>query len=166
MTIEELISLLEAAEGPDRWLDAKLDAALRIGPEKMQRGYEWAWENFPTWAHHKQARGMCGVQHDNGDLGLIWDSPEFTASVDAAIALAEKVLPGCDICTQDVHPDFRQEGEPRHMAEIMTGLRWVTYDGHPEPNYEVSGSGKSNSRAISIVLATLRALQAKTGDRT
>jgi hypothetical protein len=91
--------------------------------------------------------------------------PQYTSSVDAAIALAEKVLPGCDICTQDIHADFRQEGEPRHIAEVMADLQWKKYDGHPEPNYEVSGSGKSNSRAASLVLATLRALS-KQEDRT
>jgi hypothetical protein len=93
--LEELIAALESATGPSRWLDAKIDAAMRVGTVKMQSGgYEWAWNNFPVWAHHKQAQGMCGVQHSNGDLGLIWDSLPFTSSIDAAVALVERVLPG------------------------------------------------------------------------
>jgi hypothetical protein len=93
--LEELIAALEKATGPDRWLDAKIDAALRVGTVKMRGGgYEWAWSNFPVWAHHKQHQGMCGVQHANGDLGLVWDSDPFTSSIDAAVALVGRVLPG------------------------------------------------------------------------
>jgi len=95
ISIGELIDQLEKAAGPDRWLDARLDAAFRVGAEKMRNGsYQWAWDNFPVWAPHKQRRGACGLQHTEGELGMIWDSLEFTASVDAAIALCERVLPG------------------------------------------------------------------------
>lgn len=99
MTIAEIIERLEKATGPDRWIDAKIDAAFRVGSKKMQGdpGFDWAWKNFPVWAHHKQARGMCGVQHENGDLGLIWDSERFTGSLDAAVALCERVLPGSEL---------------------------------------------------------------------
>lgn len=95
MSTAELIDQLEAASGPNRWLDAKIDAMFRIGSTKMRgdcSGYDWAWDNFPTWAHHKQARGMCGVQHADGSLGMIWDSPEFTGSFDAALLLWDKAL--------------------------------------------------------------------------
>lgn len=147
MTIKSLIGLLREAKGPDRWFDAKIDAALRIGSEKMRGGgYEWAWDNFPTWAHHKQARGMCGVQHSNGDLGLIWDSPEFTASVDAAIALAERVLPGCWYL---LGKGKIRATEPLYGAQIMFG------------GDDVLGEGEHDfSPAIAICLAILRAIPA------
>lgn len=96
MNIPEVITLLEKASGPDRWLDAKIDAVIRVGTIKMNKGgYEWAWDNFPRWAHHSQARGMCGaVAFDNGDLGMVWDSLPFTESVDAALAVLDRALPG------------------------------------------------------------------------
>ncbi len=98
--LTSLIEKLEKAEGPDRWLDAKIDAALRIGSIKMQgdgSGYDWAWEKFPVWAHHTQARGMCGVRHESGDLGLVWDSQPFTSSIDAAAEQLKQLLNGQNV---------------------------------------------------------------------
>lgn len=142
MTLSEIIEALEKAIGPDRWLDAKIDAALRIGSEKMQRernGFEWAWKNFPVWAHHKQARGMCGVQHLNGDLGLIWESMAFTASIDATLTLA----PGAEIELTNLYDVAR--------ATIHTGSDYG-------PFY---GSHECNSLPIALCIASLKALQAR-----
>ncbi|MDX3973243.1 hypothetical protein [Shinella sp.] len=148
--LSSLIESLEKATAPDRWLDAKIDAALRIGSEKMrQPGCEWAWTNFPTWAHHTHARGMCGVQHDNGDLGLVWDSQPFSSSIDAAVALAERVLPGWTIASigQDDRKGWHAELRKGHATSYST----VELAGAPTP-------------AIALLLATLRALQSYTGE--
>jgi hypothetical protein len=145
--LEELIAALEKAEGPDRWLDAKIDAAMRVGTVKMRSGgYEWAWDNFPVWAHHKQARGMCGVQHTNGDLGLVWDSLPFTDSVDAALALLDHALPGW----------FWRVGHG--SVEDWAHLNRV----HPDHCLERDEShGKGGSPAIALCIATLRALSSQ-----
>ena len=146
LRVSDLIDLLERATGPDRWLDAKIDAALRIGSDKMRGvGYEWAWDNFPVWSHHKQARGMCGVQHNNGDLGLIWDSPAFTASVDAAMVLANRVLPGWTLnfeATNGIADDLYFIG-PQYR------------DDQPEKQSSRPIAGKPI--ALAIVIAVLRA---------
>jgi hypothetical protein len=135
MTIEELIAALESATGPRRWLDAKIDAAMRVGTVKMQSGgYEWAWNNFPVWAHHKQAQGMCGVQHSNGDLGLIWDSQPFTASIDAATSLL-------------VDDEFE-------MTNLYGVARITVHNqGDFGPSY---GSSECGSLPIAICIAALR----------
>ena len=150
--IAEIIEALEKATGPDRWLDAKIDAALRIGSEKMQRereGFGWAWKNFPVWAHHKQARGMCGVQHSNGDLGLIWDSVPFTASMDAALALCEHILPGWRIFCEAVNG----------IAYDLFILGPLYRDDYPERESSPPIAGKPI--AMALVLATLKSIQAR-----
>ena len=73
------------------------------------------------------------------------------------MSLVERVLPGADISMSDIHADFRREGEHRHIAEISADLTWVTYDHMPEPEYETTGSGKSNSRPIALLIALLKA---------
>lgn len=147
MTIEELIERLEKAEGPDRWVDARIDAMFRIGSAKMQgdgTGYDWAWDNFPVWAHHKQARGRCGVQHDNGDLGLIWDSMAFTSSIDAAVALAEKVLKvyRLDICMDPSGVSAKVVWWPKGLVEC---------------DIQIRTEGMGATPAASIIIAVLKA---------
>lgn len=155
MSITELISELEAADGPNRWLDAKIDALFRVGTEKMRgQGYEWAWKNFPTWAHHKQARGMCGVQHDSGDLGLVWDSEQFTDSVDISLRLLGSVLPGWyveNLCQWEATV-LRERGE--WMCDLVAPQK--------------SGEGRVHSKcphaptpAIALCIAILKAKQAQ-----
>lgn len=152
MTIGEIIEKLKNADGPDRWLDAKVDAAMRVGTAKMRNGgYEWAWDNFPVWSHHKRAAGMCGVQHDNGDVGLIWDSLEFTASVDAAIVLVERVLPGWRIenLSEWESPVLRSRG--KWMCDLVT-----PGDFFSRKNVKCS---HAPSPAIALCIALLKAKQ-------
>lgn len=156
--LPSLINLLAAAPGPCRWLDAKIDAALRIGAKKMRDGgYAWAWDNFPTWAAHEQAHGMCGVQQDDGIFGLIWDSAEFTASTDAAIMLARVALPGwsyrvASCCVSDdawVQPDFDCPTHgARLLSELSPAVDWVDLT-----DVDLRPSGRE---AIALCIAVLR----------
>ncbi|NOV17870.1 hypothetical protein E5S70_17605 [Ensifer adhaerens] len=158
MSIDELIERLENAEGPNRWLDAKIDAAFRIGTKKMRgQGYEWAWKNFPTWAHHKQQRGMCGVQHANGDLGLVWDSMEFTSSIDAALLLLQTAFPGWGGLFSF------GSGENIHRADIWSERRGTQSSEDEEGNPLVGedADGEHASPAIALCIAILKAKQAQ-----
>jgi len=68
-----------------------------------------------------------------------WSNPYFTLSLDAAVALVERVLPGCD-----------WEAE-KWMGKGIAGIN--------------SGDNElAATPAIALVLATLRALQAKGGE--
>ncbi|NTG00050.1 hypothetical protein G6L30_07940 [Agrobacterium rhizogenes] len=156
--LEELIDALEKATGPDRWLDAKIDAALRVGTVKMRGGgYEWAWSNFPVWAHHKQHQGMCGVQHANGDLGMIWDSLPFTSSIDATVALVERMLPEWAWYIENIK-DIPSRPVISQADIWIPGIRTQH---SPVERVRVS----HNAPAIALVIATLRALQAKEDGR-
>lgn len=67
--------------------------------------------------------------------------PEFTSSIDAAVSLAERVLPG-----RSIMMGWRQSSETRPWARV--GL-WADPD--------ATGA----TPAIALVLATLRALQSR-----
>ncbi len=90
--IRDLIAKLEKAGGASRELDAEIDAALRIGRDYLPA---WARDNLPNWrAKH---RGAVEVVHYNGVGGLWWDSLPFTGSIDAASALAVRLLPDAQV---------------------------------------------------------------------
>jgi hypothetical protein len=88
---------------------------------------------------------MCGVQTTNGDLGLIWDSLPFTASTDAAVALAERVLPG-------KWPGILRSA----LSDLGNRNDWHICLVRPD---------QIRALPTAIVLATLRALQAKENGR-
>jgi hypothetical protein len=116
MTLQELIAILEAAEGPDRKID-RLISVYDPGPKP----------EISSW--------------------------NYTDSVDRAIALAEKVLPGWRIQTE--------HGDNYSIASFVRG--WGA-------RREVLGVATSERAddfiALALCESTLRALQAKTGDRT
>ncbi len=152
MMIAELISQLEAANGPDRWADAKIDALFRVGSAKMRsnsEGYAWAWKNFPVWAHHKQAAGMCGLLQNDGELSMVWDSPAFTASLDEALGLSDRVLGKTPGNLRYIH-DIRIKANGNTFVQIFTHPRDRGSDPRGEHRYP----------AIALCIAILKAKQA------
>lgn len=85
----ELQSLLERVEkekGTDREIDADLDVALR-GGEIQWRQANYTMDMHPV-ARRPSGNHLGGYEHEH--------VPLYTASIDAALALAERVLPGWD----------------------------------------------------------------------
>jgi hypothetical protein len=139
MTMGELITRLEGAEGPDRDIDVAVMNALcpRADDEKVLfmdklRQARWGWLGEPAT-----------------DIAYFIEAPKLTSSVDAAIALAEKVLPPFTTISLDII----QAGK-FHSAKI-----------DKESEGEACGDHLTTP-AIALCLAIIRALQAKTGDRT
>lgn len=127
--LQGLIERLEKAEGPDRELDNSLTLAAfpegRIVLAPDQR-YDYI-------------MGSSG----GGPV-----SP-LTASIDAAVAFAERVLPGC---WYQIAKGKLRDAEPLFGALILFG------------SDEVLGAGEHpTSLPIAILIATLRALQAQGG---
>lgn len=83
MTLDDLIALLEKAEGPCRKLDAEIAVALRIPPSGSHNN-EWARKNFPVW---RAGDGKVVCIHDDGSSGPFWVVLEHTSSIDAALTL-------------------------------------------------------------------------------
>lgn len=122
MTIpQELVERVRGLTGPDREIDRDIHAEVD--------GWEKVWnedlEFFQLWKNDKWIA-----------LGSI---PSYTASIDAALALAERVLPGSMKRVFD-NPD---DGSVR--AEIIHGL--------------IYGKGDHDTWPLAIVFATLIATQ-------
>lgn len=128
MTLTDLIEALQKATGPDREIDRDIADTLGLGPDE-------------SWERPKHQRGIINMDVGNWSKGNISrSSPRYTSSVDAAIALAERVLPG-----RSVMMGWRQSSETRPWARV--GL-W------PDP--DATGA----TPAIALCVATLRALSA------
>lgn len=76
--IQNLIERCEKATGPDRFIDAMMHLMLR--PELGEA--PWFQPHVAWWVY--RGEGQEDDQH----------APLYTASIDAALALMEKVLPG------------------------------------------------------------------------
>lgn len=112
--LDDLIRRVEAATGPDRELDFDVCAALGL------------YEAEPTYGPH---------------LRRIWHGPRLTASIDAALALVEKVLPGCTDTSDASYPE--------------AGIEWTLFpDGGDD---WITGTAKT--RPLAIIAALLRALK-------
>lgn len=131
--MRDLIAKIEKLDGPDREVDREIE-------HKMV---------FPNEAPHNFA---ISIRDE-------WDVPHYTASLDAAVALVERVLPDTD--------------DRRHRATIWVGAKpaaRIFYDQRDEEAEGGWGIGALNqwevrgvNPAIALVLATLKAKEAQDG---
>jgi hypothetical protein len=129
-TIEELVGRVEAATGADRKLDHDLYAALICTTPELQ-------------AH---LRGM--------DASNSHGYPAYTYSVDEALALAERVLPGL-FC-------YEFGWQASALTEVSHDAQLHFTNGEP-PMIETS-MADAHTLPLAIVLATLKALSRIKGD--
>jgi hypothetical protein len=93
MSLHELLERVKAASGPDRELDAAIHMAVLPDDfaSKIMRG---------DYATHSWRLGSGGVSYvspnSGGTSGGSHPVAAYTASIDAAVALIERVLPGCE----------------------------------------------------------------------
>lgn len=118
MTIAELLERVEGATGPDRELDAALCATLRFGGDERCVRYP------KTWTRVGQIRDWV---------------PVYSASLDAALALVERVLPG-----------WTWEGG-RDPAKASWAYLYAKIDG---PTFSASAP----TAALALLAALLRSL--------
>jgi hypothetical protein len=105
MEVQALIERLEKAEGPDREIDARLCAALYDIPDPPKAFKLGACP--PRRPHHDDWQVECWSA-----AGLVrsYTPANYTASLDAALALVERVLPGwwwSVYCTAGPNPETR-----------------------------------------------------------
>lgn len=127
MTLASLIERVEKAEAGSRELDAAVWAAAN--------GYELFEHDGAGWRYRMSPDDI--MRHER--TGYI--SP-YTTSLDAALALAERVLP--NIGAWDVGHAY--DAEPSHYARLV-----LVRDGDPEV------FGRAPTPALALVLAVLRA---------
>lgn len=128
MQIEALIERLEKLDGPDRDADWRIEKVI-VRPE--------AFPDIEMWPPFGP-----GCKFDKS-------IPRYTASLDATIALAEKVLPGWYWCVG------RASLFPNGWAYISR-----THPSHCDREDEAAcADGKAANPAIALLLTLLRALQ-------
>ena len=144
MTLSELIERVEKLDGPDEAVDAEICVALQYGGKNSEHAANVRTD--PDW--------NGDLLFEIGNMDCCNPIPELTASLDAAIALTERVLPGW----------FWRAGRtslfPKGWAYVSR-----THPSHCDRKDEASSSdGKAASPAIALLLATLRALSAQERD--
>lgn len=144
--MRELIERLEKADGPSRGLDGRIAWALGW----RFNGVDINDDDFDEWdtigGHwHKPGEDFCPVNR-SFDERLWPNPPEYTASVDAAIELADRVLPDRPIAITDNHSGMRVGivGPKSGGYLIFTDS---TFGVHPD-------------RAIALCIAILKAKEA------
>lgn len=130
----DIIARLEKATGPDRELDAAIAGCVGEAP-----GQGWALieQDTPGVFNMDAGRWIKG--------GVIRTPKPYTASIDASIALVERMLPGW--CNSNL-----RTGDNEFAAYIFKG----NFPHHKE--YSVEGS---RSRCAAILIALFRALEAQ-----
>lgn len=133
MTLSELIERVEKLEEPSREVDADIFQAF--GGDEWRHAYLKVQE--PCGCPHEQAVEYARERY----------SPRYTASLDAAVALTERVLPGFGISIE-THPVY--------------GDWWdaAIFDRMPKT---VSNARKQTA-ALALCLALLRRLSAQERD--
>lgn len=148
MTHESLLSQLRDLKAPSREMDEAIWTATTPGA------------SVKRWSYVHTATGkVCEVDEPRIDGGRITEVPRFTASVDAAIALAAKVLPGWIVQFQTM-PKCMRAGLPAPVA----GASVFPDDVSMQQLEEALGDGDAvevhSSLAIALCLAVLSALSA------
>ncbi|WPM80871.1 hypothetical protein R5W60_05330 [Brucella pseudintermedia] len=123
----DLITRLSKLDAPDREVDAEIDV-LFFGGETVWKQANYTMEQFPA-SKRSSKHHICGYAYEC--------VLAYTASVDAAIALAERVLPGW---TWTLWPNA---AEIRHPTLRM-----------------IDEVGSGSNPAIALCIAILRAKEA------
>lgn len=132
----ELIERLEKADGPDR----ELDLAVAWSVERDR--YRAAYWNGRTG---KPTPGPLPDKLDGLARIAVWAvCPHYTASIDAALALVERKLPGCRWSI-----DRTDEGDPDVWFDVTVNEAFVQ---------------KAHSAPLAILLALLKALNSESSD--
>lgn len=140
-TLPELLSRVEAATGPDREIDALICVALR---------------DVPDARHYKLGARPNSSAHTDWRVDLVLDTgvvrsrtpAPYTASIDAALALMERALPGWGV---EVLTSGR---EGWGAAQVWYGERRFS-EGNGEPCY-------ARTATLAILAAILTAMEAPT----
>lgn len=81
-----ILERLRAATGPDRSLD------VAIWFDLVEPRYLWTQDREQYWHVNRAGTAMTPVWQDDTPLR---HAPEYTSSIDAALALVERMLQGC-----------------------------------------------------------------------
>lgn len=145
--LSELLERVKAATGPDRVLDAAISAHFRYHPYGP---FHWL-DKSPEAIFAPTHAGWVGFTLPGEDTPRdAWASPEYTASVDAALEFSERVLRGWVVA--DLCQNSRHAGDP-------WGCTLAVYFGStPSKNKSASSGYDFPTASLAIIAATMTAL--------
>lgn len=95
-----------------------------------------------------------------------FDFPRYTTSIDAALALVERELPGWGWAFANSHKDFLCEGEPPIAVDLIGPPQWSEEDEFGHQQYWCdSASAAGFTLPLAIIAALLKALKDQSGGR-
>ena len=112
-TLHELAAMLDAATGPSREIDGSIARAFKLFP-----------------AHCLDGPEFCGDAAAWAGGGEWWIAPRYSSSIDAALALVERMLPGAITvhAQQWKHPAAeRPESWTWELSNYPRGRTTATY---------------------------------------
>lgn len=134
----ELIQMLEAAEVGSHILDARVWCALT--------GHEFVmWDGAGCVYRMRAARNISHIEHS--------DIPPTTKSIDAAVALAERVLPGWNLTIGNHHSVLHDRRGPN--AIVSRPLDEWNYD------FKTSQWAFAATIPLALCIAILKAHEAQ-----
>lgn len=151
--LDDLIQRVEAATGPDRELDAAIEwwiAGDRNRPERTNADHQLVAEKGAAAFYDQQHEKFGGINFRYRPPPHVVHVLEWTASIDAALALVEKVLGKRD---WTISVAINSYGE----AIIRRGNAFILSATETSGDYGDSDEGKPP--AIAIILALLRGLK-------
>ena len=149
--LSALIAKLEGLEGPSREVDAEIAATLRV-PQNKAPAWIVRWAG--AYAVHKGTK--VALKHQNGSTGVWWSPQPFTASLDAAVALVERLRPGWKKHFYDAGM-YGAERTTAHLSEPD----FASLSRKNQPYRRSDGSGFS--LAVALLIALLRSLSQEGG---
>lgn len=137
--MQELISRLEAAEGPDRALDREIGLRIDGWYETVDSHGECLMVNGDRYPDHPES-----------------EYPSFTESLDAALALAERVLPGWCV---GVQPWFHTDPDRVMSRAYLIRPDWKRWNPVGDDWCDQHHGRSCATPALAVVAAILRAIQ-------
>ncbi len=146
--LEELIAELEKATGPDRELDARIAATLE--PHRFDAPGFTPIRPIPNfWLDKSEG----AIRFEGGGLMDTRFFPAVTASVDAAVALVNRVLPGWHWTISNNNRRFTDQEWKGPWASISSDEFNNDVPGHEDDYFDAFVA----TPALSILTAVLRA---------
>lgn len=143
--MSDLITRLEALTGPCRECDALIELAVGDNGSAIQKLIDGSPHNTID---------EIAKAADRESSSLWFRIPAYTASIDAAMTLLPEGWWLAGLCFN--HVVFRSAHDSAWGAEFGGPVKWVTYDGYPEPEFPIA-NGQAATPAIALCIAALKA---------
>lgn len=153
MSLDTLLDRVRNATGPDRELDKAIAFATKFRPDEIH-------DRLASFAAHEAKHGYDAAWIAHSPWHLLWDIPQYTASVDDALALVGRALPGWVYNVGSCQPDFLTDQDKPFSADLSGPVTWrvIEREVGEEPDFP-NHCATAVTAPLAILAALLTALQ-------